>query len=179
MMAEYSTPTEILANDLGIGWQTGFDLSVELSPIAASANIVRNWNGRAKNLVDPEFRLFALQITSGDDMRPPALADMWPGTVFTIVPPNEVMLVIPTGGSAAAFPRTVHSARALTMAFDDMPSSIGGKTVTLSAPATEPVRVYARLQYEVIVTEPWRETYREAAATSQWQLMTEELGGIA
>jgi hypothetical protein len=179
MMIEYSAPTKILAPDLGIGWQTGFDLSVELSPIAASANIVRNWNGRAKNLVDPEFRLFALQITSGDDMRPPALADMWPGTVFSVVPPNELMIVIPTGGTAAVFPRTVHSARALTMGFDDVSSSIAGKTVTLAAPATQPVRVYARLQYEVIVKEPWRETYREASASSQWQLMTEELGGIA
>lgn len=179
MMPEYSTPTEILAPNLGIGWQTGFDLSVELSPIAASANIVRNWNGVAKNLVDPEFRLFALRLTSGDDMRPPALAGMWPGTVFSIVPPNEVMLVIPVGGSAAIFPRAIHSARALTMSFEDVESSSAGKTVTLTAPATEPVRVYARLQYQVIVTEPWRETYREAAASSQWQLVTEELGGIS
>ena len=178
MMTEYSTPTEILAPDLGFGWQTGFNLSVELSPIAASANIVRNWNGRAKNLVDPEFRLFAIRISSGDDMRPPALANMWPGTVFSIVPPNELMIVIPTGSTAAVFPRAIHSARALTMDFEDISSSIGGKTVTLSSPATVPVRVYARLQYEVMVTEPWRETYQEAAATSQWQLMTEELGGI-
>ncbi len=177
MMNEYTTPTEILAAALGLGWQTGFDLSVELSPIAASANIVRNWNGIAKNLVDPEFRLFAIRISSGDDMRPPALANLWPGTVFSIVPPNEVMIVIPTGGTAAVFPRAVHSARALTMGFDDVSSSINGKTVTLSAPATEPVRVYARQQYEVIVTEPWRETYREVEAASQWQLATEELGG--
>ncbi len=178
-MTEYRTPTEILAPDLGIGWQTGFDLTVEMSPIAASANIVRNWNGRAKNLVDPEFQLLAIRISSGEDMRPPALAEMWPGTVFSIVPPNEVMRVIPVGGTAAVFSRPVHSARALTMTFDDVQASVSGKTVTLSAPATEPVRVYARLQYEVIVTEPWRETYREAAATSQWQLSTEELGGIA
>lgn len=177
-MNDYSTTTEILAPDLGFGWQTGFDLSVELSPIAASAHIVRNWNGIAKNLADPEFRLFSLRISSGDDMRPPALANMWPGTVFSIVPPNEIMIVIPTGATAAVFPRAVHSARALTMGFDDVSSSISGKTVTLSAPASEPVRVYARLQYEVIVTEPWRETYREAAATSQWQLLTEELGGM-
>lgn len=177
MMTEYTTPTEILAPALGLGWQTGFDLSVELSPIAASANIVRNWNGIAKNLVDPEFRLFALRISSGDDMRPPALADMWPGTVFSIVPPNELMRVIPVGGTAVTFSRPVHSARALTMGFDDVSSSIAGKTVTLSAPATEPLRVYARLQYEVIVTEPWRETYREAEAASQWQLATEEVGG--
>jgi len=178
MMTGYTSPTAILAPALGFGWQTGFDLSVELSPIAASARIVRNWNGIAKNLVDPEFRLFALRISSGDDMRPPALANMWPGTVFSIVPPNELMIVIPTGGTSAVFPRSVHSARALTTGFDDISSSISGKTVTLSAPAVEPVRVYARLQYEVIVTEPWRETYREADASSQWQLMTEELGGI-
>lgn len=177
-MTEYSSPTSTIAAALGIGWQTGFDLSIEMAPIAASANIVRNWNGRAKNLVDPEFRLYGIRITSGDDMRPPALEDMWPGTVFTIVPSNELMRVIPVGGTAAVFSRPVHSARALTMSFDDVSSSIGGKTVTLSAPATEPVRVYARLQYEVMATEPWRETYREATATSQWQLATEELGGM-
>ncbi|MBB4064056.1 hypothetical protein [Gellertiella hungarica] len=174
----YEAPTKILAPDLGIGWQTGFELSVEMSPIAQSANIIRNWNGVAKNLAEEEFRLFAIKINSNADFRPPALANMWPGTVFSLVPPNEVCVIIPVGGTTAVFPRNVHEARALTMAFDDVGHTVSGKTVTLSAPAIVPVRVYARLEYTVMVTEPWSETYQEATADSQWQLSTEELGGL-
>ncbi|WP_139112688.1 hypothetical protein [Hoeflea olei] len=178
-MAQYEGHTKLLCPALGIGWQTALNLSVELSPISGSAAIERDWNGRAVNLADPMFRLYAIRLSSGaDDMRPPALANMWPGETFTIVPPGEVCVVIPAGGSTAIFPRTIHSARALTLGFDDIAHSFAAKTVTLSAPATEAVRVYARLEHEVMVVEPWRQSFQEAEAAYSWQLATEEVGGI-
>jgi hypothetical protein len=179
MSEEFKGHTKLYCPKLGIGWQTALNISVELSPIASSANIVRTWNGGAVNLADPMYRLYALRISSGaDDMRPPALANMWPGEEFTLVPPGEICVVIPVGGSTAVFPRKVHSARVLTLGFTDVAHTFANKTVTLSAPATEVVRVYARLEHEVMVTEPWRQTYQEADAQYSWQLGTEEVGGF-
>lgn len=178
-MAVFEGHTKLLCPALGIGWQTALNLDVELSPIAGSANIVRDWNGRAVNLADPMFRLFSIRISSGaDDLRPPALAKMWPGETFTIVPPGETCVIIPVGSSTAIFPRTVHAARALTLGFLDVANSIAGKTVTLSVPATEPVRVFATMEHEVMVTEPWRQSFREADAQYSWQIVTEEVGGV-
>jgi hypothetical protein len=178
-MADYEGHTKILAPALGIGWQTAFNLSIEMSPISGSASMTRDWNGRMVNLADPMFRLFAIRISSGaDDLRPPALANMWPGETFTIVPPSEVCVVIPVGSSTAIFPRKIHSARALTLGFDKVAQSFADKIVTLAAPATEPVRVFARMEHEVMVTEPWQQTFREAEAQYSWQLPTEEVGGF-
>jgi len=178
-MSEFKGHTRLLCAELGIGWQTALNLSVELSPIASSASIVRDWNGRAHNLADPAFRLYEIRISSGaDDMRPPALANLWPGEEFLIVPPGEICVVIPVGGSIAVFERKIHSARAITLGFDSVPCTTSDKTVTLSSPATEVVRVYARLEHEVMVTEPWRQSLREADAQYSWQLATEEVGGF-
>ncbi|WP_024315781.1 hypothetical protein [Rhizobium favelukesii] len=179
MTENRNSPTKLIAADLGIGWQTGLDLTIEMSPIAASANMKRNWNGRAKNLATAEFMLYGFRISSGEgEQLPPALSSLWPGHIFSLVASNEVMVVIPTGSSTAVFPRNIYSARGLTFDSHAVAGSFSGKTFTLPAPATEPVRVYARLQYEVIVWEPWRETYREAQAQTSWQLYVEELGGI-
>ncbi|WP_107675016.1 hypothetical protein [Agrobacterium sp. LAD9] len=178
-MAEFEGHTKLLCPALGIGWQTALNLSVEMSPISGSANITRTWNGGIVNLADPMFRLYAIRISSGaDDMRPPALANLWPGETFSIVPPGELCVVIPVGSSTALFPRKVHEARALTLGFEDIPFTFSGKTITLSSAATEPVRVFARLQYEVMVWEPWDITFNEADAQYSWQLVTEEVGGF-
>ncbi|MGO7273943.1 hypothetical protein ACCT18_01395 [Rhizobium ruizarguesonis] len=178
-MPEFQGHTKLLCPALGIGWQTALNLSVELSPIQGSASIARTWNGGAVNLADPAFRLYAIHISSGaDDLRPPALARMWPGETFTIVPPGELCVVIPVGSSTAVFPRAIHEARALTLGFNDVAHTFADKTVTLSSPATEVVRAYASMEHEVMVTEPWRQSFREADAQYSWQLATEEVGGF-
>lgn len=178
-MAEFEGHTKLLCPALGIGWQTALNLNVEMSPIAESAHITRNWNGGLVDLADPMFRLYAIRISSGaDDMRPPALARMWPGETFTIVPPGELCVVIPVGSSTAVFPRKIHEARAITLGFDAVAHTISDKTVTLSAPAVETIRVYASMEHEVMVTEPWRQSFREADAQYSWQLATEEVGGF-
>lgn len=177
-MSEFEAHTKLIAPALGIGWQTALNVDCEITPISGSANIVRDWNGAAVNLADPLFRLFRITLSCSDDLRPPALANMWPGETFTLVPPQEVCIVIPTGSTTAVFPRTVHSARALTMAFEDVSFTQSSKTVTLAAPATEPVRVYARMEHEVMVFEPWQQSVREADAVYSWQLVTEEVGGF-
>lgn len=178
-MAEFEGHTKLLCPALGIGWQTALNLNVELSPISGSANMTRNWNGGIVNLADPQFRLYEIRISSGyDDMRPPALANLWPGETFTIVPPGELCVVIPVGSSTAVFPRKIHSTRAITLGFEDVAHSFSAKTLTQSAPATEIVRAYASMEHEVMVTEPWRQSFREAEAQYSWQLPTEEVGGF-
>ncbi len=178
-MDEFQGHTKLLCPALGIGWQTAFNLSVELAPISGSANMERDWNGKMVNLADPMFRLFALRISTGaDDLRPPALANMWPGETFTIVPPLETCVMIPAGSSTAIFPRKVHSARALTLGFDTVEKTFAEKVVTLTSPATETIRVYATMEHEVMVTEPWQQTFREAEAAYSWQMPTEEVGGF-
>ncbi len=174
----FQTTTKLLAPELGLGWQTALNLSVEIQPIAYSANLSRDWNGKLVDMSDPMFRLYEIRISADDDMRPATLSQMWPGSTFSIVPPAEIGLVIPAGSSTAIFERTVHSARALTYDFTNVGFTISDQTVTLDTPATEPVRVYARLQYDVMVTEPWRSSYRESEALYSWSLVTEEVGGI-
>ncbi|UFS81565.1 hypothetical protein LPB79_25165 [Rhizobium sp. T136] len=111
MTENRNSPTKLIAADLGIGWQTGLDLTIEMSPIAASANMKRNWNGRAKNLATAEFMLYGFRISSGEgEQLPPALSSLWPGHIFSLVASNEVMVVIPTGSSTAVFPRNIYSA---------------------------------------------------------------------
>ncbi|MBB3521005.1 MULTISPECIES: hypothetical protein [unclassified Rhizobium] len=178
-MAEFEGHTKLLCPALGIGWQTAFNLSVEMQPISGSAIMTRDWNGKMVNLADPMFRLYAIRISSGaDDLRPPALAGMWPGEVFTVVPPSELCVVIPVGSSTAIFPRQIHTARAITLGFDHVAMTFADKTATLSAPATEVVRVYATMEHEVMVIEPWQQTFREAEAQYSWQISTEEVGGF-
>ncbi|WP_428427325.1 hypothetical protein [Pararhizobium sp.] len=180
-MSEQQSPTKIICDRLAIGWQTGFDLSVTITPIAASGDIERNWNGKYVDLSEPEFRLFSVRITSGDaEMRAPALARLWPGTVFTIVPSTPFEDMIPVGGTTVVFERLIHpgSVRCLDLEFNDVPFTVVGRTVTLSSPAATPVRVSARYELEVIVTEPWSITDQETKASVSWSLGTEEVGGI-
>ncbi|MBX5111955.1 hypothetical protein HJB51_28920 [Rhizobium lentis] len=178
-MAEFEGHTRLICDALGIGWQTAFNLTVEKSPIADSGQMTRTWNGGKINLADPMFRLYEIRISSGaDDWRPPALLKMWPGTELTIITPDEDGVVIPVGGTTAVFERDIHEARALTMRFDDVAHTVVGQTVVLDAPAAEPVRVFAMLRHDVMVTEPWRKTFREADTSYSWQLATEEVGGF-
>jgi len=178
-MTEYPITTTLISADLAIGWQTALGLSVEMSPIEESAHIVRSWNGRARNLAADEFKLLACTISSSEDMRPPALSRMWPGSTFTMVPPSELSDVIQPGATSRTLIRPVYagSVRCVTRTFSPVPFTlIGDRIVSLSAPATEPVRIYYRPILNLFVTEPWSISTHEQNAEVSWSLTAEEEG---
>ncbi|MGO8083480.1 hypothetical protein [Rhizobium leguminosarum] len=174
------SPTALICTDLAIGWQTGFDITSEMGSISEAGDMTRSWNGRKVNLAMPEFRLYYVRISSGQgEVRSPALSRMWPGTVFTMVPINELPDVIPTGMQSRTLERDPHpgSIRCVDPEFNAIPFAVDGRVVTLAAPAATPVRIYFRPVLTLIVTAPWKETFREAGAEVSWSLECEELGG--
>ncbi|TBA24721.1 hypothetical protein [Rhizobium ruizarguesonis] len=176
------SPTALISTDLALGWQSGMDLSCSIEPISASGDIARTWNGRAVNLAMPEFRLFSVRISSGQgEVRSPALSQLWPGTVFALVPTNELGDALAVGTQSRTLVRDPHpgSVRCVDAAFEPVEFSVVGRVVTLSAPATTPVRIYYRPVLTLMVIAPWQESFREAAAEVSWSLECEELGGEA
>ncbi|MGN8152536.1 hypothetical protein ACTJK5_09705 [Agrobacterium sp. 22094] len=176
------SPTALMCTDLALGWQSGMDLSCSIEPISASGDITRTWNGRAVNLAMPEFRLFSVRISSGQsEVRSPALSQLWPGTVFQLVPLNELGDALAVGTQSRTLVRDPHpgSVRCVDAAFEPIEFSVVGRVVTLAAPATSPIRIYYRPILTLMVTAPWQETFREAAAEVSWSLEGEELGGEA
>lgn len=178
-MSEYPITTTLISDDLAIGWQTALGLTVEFSPIQDSAHIVRSWNGEARNLAADEFKLLSCTISSSDDMKPPALSHMWPGAVFTIIPPVEFSDAIQPGANSRTLIRYPYkpSIRCLTKNFVDVPYTVWNKTITLDAPAAEPVRIFYRPWIDLFVTEPWSHSTHEQNAAVQWSLTAEEVGG--
>ena len=176
------SPTALVCTDLALGWQSGMDLSCSIEPISAAGDITRTWNGRAVNLAMPEFRLFSVRISSGQgEVRSPALSQLWPGTIFQLVPLNELGDVLAVGTQSRTLVRDPHpgSVRCVDAAFEPVEFSVVGRVVTLAAPATSPVRIYYRPVLTLMVTAPWQESFREAAAEVSWSLECEELGGEA
>lgn len=174
------TLTQLIAPDLALGWQSGADLTFTLRPVSEAAEMDRTWNGRKVNLASDEFRLYSVRISSGSaEYRMPALAEMWPGTQFSIVPPLRLGDVIPTGSQSRTLGRTPYapSVRSLTLDFIDVPFTLDGNVVTLAAPATAPVRIYYQPELQVMVTEPWEATLREKDADVSWSMTCEEVGG--
>ena len=176
MTMEYAPITTLICDDLAIGWQTGNDLSVTVAPIAASANFVRSWNGRAKILTAPEFELFSVRISASGDVRPPALADFFAGKTFDLVPVDWPAEVIPTGGWMRTLRRNPYpgSIRVLTLGFEDVAFGLDGRNVMIDE-RDEPVRIYYRPMLTLFVTEPWTSTYRENSQEVTWELVAEEL----
>lgn len=181
-MTNPNSPTSLICTDLAIGWLSGFDLTIEMSPIASSANLVRDWNGRLHDWSDPNFRLFSVRITSGEgEMRSPALSQLWPGSTFQIVPPTKLSDTIPAGGTMRTLARDPFpgSLKCVDLNWNDVDFTVDGRTVTLAEPAATPVRIYYRAELAVMVTEPWRESLRESRDSVSWELMCEEVGGMS
>lgn len=176
------SPTALVSTDLALGWQSGMDLSCSIEPIAESGDMTRTWNGRKVNLAMPEFRLYSVRISSGQgEVRSPALSQLWPGTVFTLVPTNELGDALSVGTQSRTLVRDPYpgSVRCVDAAFEPVAFAVVGRVVTLAAPATTPVRIYFRPILTLMVTAPWQESFREAAAEVSWSLECEELGGDA
>lgn len=174
-----ASPTTLICPDLAVGWQSCQDLSVEISPIAESADMTRTWNGVGVNLAAPEFQLYAVRLTSGAaELRSPALSRLWPGSAFQLVPPSEFGDFIADGNDSCTLLRDPYpgSVRCLTAGFDDVAFSVLDRVVTLDAPASGLVRVYYRPVLYLMVWAPWSETFRERDAEVSWSLETQEYG---
>lgn len=58
-------------------------IHASLDPISASAKLARTANGVLVDLSDPAYRKYSLSL-SADDVRLPALANLWRGERFTV-----------------------------------------------------------------------------------------------
>ncbi|MCF7728698.1 hypothetical protein [Sulfitobacter sp. M22] len=61
------------------------DISENLAPIDGSAAVRRTVNGRLVSVASPNFRKYRLSV-SGSDVEAPALGQLWPGDILSIVP---------------------------------------------------------------------------------------------
>lgn len=169
-----NSPTSLIISELGIGWQSGLDIHESLKPIEAG-ELRRTVNGALLNLTAVEFRKLVLRISS-DDIRPPALSQLWRGDVLTVVPVTEMGDLVPAGGQSRTLVRDPHpgSVRCLTRGFGDVPCTVVGRVVTLPTPASEAVRIYYRPMLSMMVSG-WSIDESEAAASSSWSLDLEEI----
>lgn len=172
------TPTIIIADMLGIGSNTGFGLTDVVSPIAEASHFVRDWNGVFHNTAAPEFRLYSIRISSSNDGFPPALAGLWPGTVFTVVPMSQFSTYCPTGQQARTLERDPYegSVRAVDKGGADVPCSVDGRLVSFYSMPSGPVRILYRPVLEVFVAQPWTVNRDEHTAEVSWDLYCEETG---
>jgi hypothetical protein len=181
-MTHHISPSTLICTDLALGYQSGFDLSVDMKPIPMSSDMRRTWDGRLLNLADPAFRSYEVRISSGEgEIRAPALSRLWPGTEFQLVPPSELGDMVAVGGTSRTLQRTpfVGSIRVYDLAFNAVPFTVAGKVLTLAAPAATAVRIYYRPILELMVTEPWSVNTRASRAEVSWELVSEEVGGAA
>lgn len=122
-------------------------LDITLAPIE-SAVPERTVNGGLVNLAPPEFRKYRLTLGC-TDVDPPAFAGMWPGSVLSVIAPEWV----------------------------------GYKTATGSPPAGRTVAnwyesgdyTFVTLDLLMMVMGPWEQTRNEAAGTTRWQIVLEEV----
>lgn len=179
---QHVSPSTLICVDLALGFQSGFDLSVDMNPIDMSSDMRRTWNGRLLNLADPAFRLYKVRIASGEgEIRAPALSRLWPGTECQLVPPAELSDMIAPGGTSRTLQRTPHvdSIRVYDLAFNALPFTIVGRVLTLASPAATVIRIYYRPILDLMVTEPWAINTRATRAEVSWELVSEEVGGAA
>lgn len=177
----YETPTSLICPALGIGWQSGNNLSEDCRLIQGARQWERNWNAVPKDLADPEFNLMSIRISSGDsELRPPAIDSVDELEFFDIVPIKLFSRVIPAGSTATVFARDLHpgSVRCLDLGFEDVPFTVSGRTVTLDAPAVSPVRVYGRCVLTVFAKD-WSLTSMDMSAEVAWWIEMEEVGGLS
>lgn len=138
-------PSTLISTALQPGWMSCMNVEVEIEPIQESGSMARDWNGVLKNLGNPLFRLYRIRLSCSDDMLPPVLGGLWPGTEFSMVPPTFLAGVD------------------------------GGRTPYGASRVLPDGRVYRRYEFpELVVTEPWRITHTELQATHRWELVAEE-----
>lgn len=182
MIGIYNSPSTLICTDLAIGWQTGFDLTVDVRPIGESKDNRRTVNARNVNLADPMFRLLSVRISSGNgEQRPPALSRMFPGDEFQLVLPRgaELSDMIAVGGTARTLIRTpfAGSVKVMDLKGNPVAFTLAGKVVTLEVPAATPVRIYFLPVLDLFVGDPFSLSAQVNRAAVGWEIYSEEIGG--
>jgi hypothetical protein len=155
------------------------DLSASVSLIDAAADMRRSWNGRIRNFGDPAFRLFRIELSSGDgEMKTPPMTRLMPGDEFELVLSTDFEDFIATGGTTRTLIRTPYagSVTCKNLGWDDIAFSRSGSIITLSTPAVAPVRIAYRPVLQVAVVEPVKWSTKEQSPDVSWSLTVEEVG---
>lgn len=140
------SPTTLIADALQPGWSSFHGLNCEIEPIQDSAEIERDWNGRAIVMADPLFRLYRIRLFADGEHKPAALGGLWPGEI--------IPLVVPPVYLAGSIDR----------------ASYGDPQVLPDE------RTYRRYQFkDMMVMEPWRIAEDEAGVRVRWEIVLEEL----
>jgi hypothetical protein len=153
-MAESFPVPSLLIGGITAGWQSCMNVTCEFSPIADSAHVVRSWNGTPLNLADSAFKMYRVVLSCDGDMLSPTLMHLWPGTRFTMIPPEE--FAEPTG-----YPQ-------------QRPAYGSVRTVDRHFVVGGGERRFYRPILDMYVTEPWRVTANEREKSVSWQLTAEE-----
>jgi hypothetical protein len=162
-----------------LGWQTGTDMTASISLIDDAADKRRSWNGRIRNFADAAFRLFRIELSSGDgEYMTPPLMRLMPGDTFHIVIDADWEDYIPAGGTTRTLIRDPYpgSIRCKNLGTTAVPFTAAGRVVTLATPAVEAVRISARYDLEVMITEPWKFSERASDRKVNWSVVVEEVG---
>lgn len=176
-----ASPSSIISASIPMGWQTGMDLSVEMSLIPQSADMKRSINGRLKNFSDPAFNLYRLKITSGSgELKAVPFTRLVPGTVFDIELATDFEDFIAPGGSVRTLVRAPKdgSVRVRDRHFQPVPFSIDGSILNLAAPATDVVFISYKPVLHCMISAPISVTESEQRNDVSWSVEAEEVGGI-
>lgn len=152
---QYPVPTAMICSDIALGWQSCMNLTTEISPIEEAARMRRTWNGTAINLARPAFQLLRVTLTCEGDMVSPALAHMWPGKRFQLIPAEELSEPTWEPQQRTAYPGSM---RILDQHFQ--PASSG--------------RRFYRPVLDLVVWDPWFISGREADKVVSWSLPAQE-----
>lgn len=171
------TPSNLILDALGLGDGSGLGVRESLRPLE-NGQRRRTINGVLKHLGSAGFRQYELTIGS-DDVQPPALGDLWPGDVVTVVPISELGHVIGHQGTTVTLGRDpyVGSVRTRDSAGRSVPFAIAGRVVTLEAPADGVVRVFYRPVLRMMLAEPWSQDEAESGGplSTGWSLSLAEV----
>ncbi|MGX9991614.1 hypothetical protein ACS4RR_021025 [Rhizobium sp. Z1P35] len=173
------SPSKIACSAMPLGWQSGTDMTANISLIDDAADMRRSWNGRIRNFADPSFRLYRVELSSGDgEYMTPALTRLMPGDEFSLTIDADFEDFIATGGTTRTLTRDPYagSIKAKNLGWNDIPFSIAGRVVTLSSAAATPVRISYRPVLQVAVTEPVKWSERATDRKVSWSLTVEEIG---
>ncbi|CDN46827.1 hypothetical protein [Neorhizobium galegae] len=176
------SPSKTVCSAMPLGWQTGTDMTASISLISESSDMRRSWNAELRNFADPAFRLFKIELASGDgEYMTPPLMRLMPGDTFHIVVDADFEDFIPVGGTTKTLIRDPYpgSIRCKNLGTTAIPFTSSGRVVTLDAPAVEEVRISARYDLSVMITEPWKFSERASDRKVNWSVVVEELGGSA
>lgn len=173
------TPSKIDIAALGLGDGSGLGIRESLRPIE-NGQRRRTINGVLRNTGRPEFRLYELELSS-DDVQPPALGNLWPGSIVSVVPISEIGVVVPAWQLRFPVTRALEPSSVRGRLPDGRPLrvdySASFSTFTLPAMQSTPVRIYYRPRLTMMVVDPWSQDESETGGplSTSWSIRMQEV----